>query len=171
MKEWQNENQKEILLIIKNVFDYGKLNSTSQMLRTSRRFRVFTCGCIAIIRRKMKIQDYLKKLKEESQNIFDETIKFQDELGRAHHFAACIFEFSEQIYDKAEKSLVATVSSQLESATLSATMGLYRQAFSSLRLALEMGLGAVYFSVHKLELNEWLNGCGDIIWSNLIDEN
>jgi hypothetical protein len=46
---------------------------------------------------------------------------------------------------------------------------MYRQAFASLRLALEMGLGATHFSVHKMELNEWLDGRADIKWSSLVD--
>jgi hypothetical protein len=39
-----------------------------------------------------------------------------------------------------------------------------------LRLALELGLGTIHFSVHKLEHNEWIKGENDIKWSKLIDE-
>jgi hypothetical protein len=49
-------------------------------------------------------------------------------------------------------------------------MGMYRQSFSSIRLAFEMGLSVVYFSVNKLEHIEWRKGYNDIKWSKLIDE-
>lgn len=118
----------------------------------------------------MNIQEYFTKLNEESQSIFKQSILAKDQLGRAHHFASCIYEFSEFIPDPLEKGMFVTVSTQLESATLNLTLGMYRQAFASLRLALEMGLGATHFSVHKMELNEWLDGRADIRWSSLIDE-
>ena len=118
----------------------------------------------------MNIQDYFSKLNEGSQSIFRKSILHKDQLGRAHHSASCISEFSEYILDPLEKGMFVTVSTQLESATLNLTLGMYRQAFASLRLALEMGLGAIHFSVHKMELNEWLDGRADIRWSSLVDE-
>ncbi|OLF39699.1 hypothetical protein, partial [Psychrobacter sp. Rd 27.2] len=118
----------------------------------------------------MNIQEYFTKLNKESQAIFEKSILYNEQLGKAHHFASCIFEFSEYIPDPLEKNMFVTVSAQLESATLNLTVGMYRQAFASLRLALEMGLGTIHFSVHKMELNEWLDGRADIKWSSLIDE-
>ena len=119
----------------------------------------------------MNITDYLSNLKTKSDSIFEKSIKFTAQLGEAHHIAACVYEFAENVNDNSERNILIMVSSQLESATLNATLGMYRQAFSSLRLALEMGLGAAYFSIHKLELQEWLIGKTDIKWSSLIDEN
>ncbi|QDT85081.1 hypothetical protein [Gimesia chilikensis] len=118
----------------------------------------------------MNIEEYLRRLRSESQQIFEKTICYQTELGKAHHFSACVNEFSEHVFDNVEKNILTTVSTQLESATFNVTMGLYRQAFSSLRLAFEMGIGVVYFSVHRLELNEWLCGQADLKWANLLDE-
>ena len=118
----------------------------------------------------MNIQQYFTRLNKESQAIFEKSILFNEQLGKAHHFASCIFEFSEYILDSVEKNMFVTVSTQLESATFNLTIGMYRQAFASLRLALEMGLGTIYFSVHKMELNEWLDSRADIKWSSLIDE-
>ncbi|MCG8550936.1 MAG: hypothetical protein MI799_11090 [Desulfobacterales bacterium] len=119
----------------------------------------------------MDIKEYLLKLKAESQNIFNQSLAFQDDLGKAHHFSACIYEFADNINDQSEKDILIAVSSQLEAATLNACFGMYRQAFASLRLSLEMGLGAVHFSIHKLELQEWIDGRADIKWASLIDEN
>ncbi|WP_297324386.1 hypothetical protein [Nitrosomonas sp.] len=118
----------------------------------------------------MNIKEYLTKLEKETHEIFIKSLKCQSKLGKVHHLSSCIYEFTDHIYDQSEKNILITVSSQLESATLNATMGMYRQAFSSLRLAFEMGLGAAHFSVHKLDLIEWLNGRADIKWSELINE-
>ncbi len=119
----------------------------------------------------MNIEEYLSRLNKESNNIFVQSIVNTDKLGTAHHASSCIYEFSQNITDASEKEMLQTVSSQLETATFSACKGMYRQAFVSLRLALEMGLASAYFSVHKLQLHEWLDGRGDIKWSSLICEN
>lgn len=118
----------------------------------------------------MNIEEYLSRLNNESNQIFDKSLLYRDSLGGAHHSSSCIYEFSENILDSSEKKILQTVCSQLESATFSACKGMYRQAFVSLRLALEMGLASAYFSVHKLELHEWLDGRGDIKWSLLMCE-
>lgn len=113
---------------------------------------------------------HLEKLRQSLNKVFDETIANGKSTGKSHYYSTCLFEFSQQLEDHAVRKIVETVAAQLESATLFSTFGLYRQAFSSLRLALELGLGASYFSVHRLELSEWLDGRGDIKWHQLIDE-
>ena len=118
----------------------------------------------------MDIHEYLTKLNAESQTVFNQSILKKENLGTLHHLSSCIYEFSNSVIDPQEKGVLATVSTQLESATLNLTLGLYRQAFSSLRLALEMGLAAIYFSANKMELHEWLDGRMDIKWSKLVDE-
>jgi hypothetical protein len=117
----------------------------------------------------MNITDYLKKLNENGQEIFEESIKDSENLGKIHHHSSFIGEFSEFVFDENEKKMILTVAIQLESATLNLIYGMYREAFSSLRLAFELGLGTIHFSVHKLEQNEWMNGENDIKWSKLID--
>lgn len=118
----------------------------------------------------MDIQDYFNRLNVESQTIFTETISEKEKLGTLHHLSSCVYEYAECLHDPQEKEILVTVSAQLESANLNVVLGLYRQAFSSLRLAFEMGLAAMYFSVNKLELHEWLDGRSDIKWSSLVDE-
>lgn len=118
----------------------------------------------------MDIQKYFSKLNCESQLVFESSMIQKQKLGKLHHLSSCIHDFSNLIHDKHEKKILETVSAQLESSNYSLTIGLYRQAFSSLRLALEMGLGAIYFSTSRLEMHEWLDGRMDIKWSILIDE-
>lgn len=118
----------------------------------------------------MDIQEYFVKLNSESQEVFSQSTSEKEKLGTLHHLSSCIYEFSGCVLDPQEKGILETVSAQLESATFNLTLGLYRQAFSSLRLALEMGLAAIYFSANKMELHEWLDGRIDIKWSRLVDE-
>ncbi|MHC3994608.1 hypothetical protein ACXWTF_07235 [Thiomicrolovo sp. ZZH C-3] len=118
----------------------------------------------------MDIQEYFNRLNSESQTIFIQTISEKEKLGTLHHLSSCVYEYAECLLDPQEKEILVTVSAQLESANLNVVLGLYRQAFSSLRLAFEMGLAAMYFSVNKLELHEWLDGRTDIKWSSLVDE-
>ncbi|HBC8110242.1 TPA: hypothetical protein KE330_000274 [Raoultella planticola] len=118
----------------------------------------------------MDIQGYFTKLNAESQTVFEQSISQKETLGKLHHLSSCIYEMSNVLRDPQEKRILETVSAQLESSNYSLIVGLYRQAFSSLRLALEMGLGAIYFSASKLEMHEWLDGRRDIKWSRIIDE-
>jgi len=83
----------------------------------------------------MDIQEYFTKLNSESQEVFSRTILEKEKIGMMHHLSSCIYEFSNYILDPQEKGILETVSAQLESATFNLTLGLYRQAFSSLRLA------------------------------------
>jgi hypothetical protein len=117
----------------------------------------------------MKISEYLENINSESQKIFEQSISENEEFGQGHHLSSCIFEFSENILDKDEKDMLKKVSTQLESSMMSLALGFYRQAFYSLRLSFEMGLGAVYFSANKLEHSEWIQGKSDIIWSKIMD--
>jgi hypothetical protein len=118
----------------------------------------------------MKIIEHLSALNDQTQDIFRNSMGFTVELGRAHHFSACLHEISVHTEDVG-RNLLRTVSAQIDAATLSACYGLYRQAYSNLRLALEMGLSVPYFSANKLEHQEWLNGIADIKWATLIDDN
>lgn len=117
----------------------------------------------------MKIIEYLENINLNSQQVFKLSIQDPIIFAKAHHSASFIGEFSDFVFDEGEKKMILTVAIQLESATINLLHGMYRESFSSLRLALELGLGAIYFSAHKLEQNEWIKGENDIKWSKLID--
>lgn len=118
----------------------------------------------------MDVQSYFTKLNIESQEVFIRTMSEKDRLGTLHHLSSCLYELSSCVPDPQEKEILETVCAQLELATFNLTLGLYRPAFSSLRLALEMGLAAIYFSANKMELHEWIDGREDIKWSKLSHE-
>ncbi len=117
----------------------------------------------------MNIKDYYLKINSQCQNILGKTLEDTESFGQAYHLSSCIYNFSENIADLKEKEMLNTVCNQLEASNLNLALGLYRQAFSSLRLAFEMGLGVVHFSVNKLEHTEWLLGKNDITWSKVVN--
>lgn len=118
----------------------------------------------------MKNDEILNNIKINMNAIFEQTVAEHSDSDRTFYYCTCIHEIAKNIGSEPEKRILMTACAQLQAATISASLGLYRQAFSSLRLALEMGLSATYFSVHRLELNEWLEGREDIRWSRLVDE-
>lgn len=115
----------------------------------------------------MNIAEYYQDLNSQTQKILKETIADSSSFGKVYHLSSCIYEFSQNIQDGRERELLETVSSQLIASSLNLGLGLYRQAFATLRLSLEMGLSVSYFSVHKLDHLEWENGKKDIKWSEL----
>ena len=68
-----------------------------------------------------------------------------------------------------EKVLILHAREQIETGCLLASLGLYRSAFVSVRLALEMTTGFIYFSANKLNFQEWLSTSKDIVWSQIND--
>ncbi len=118
----------------------------------------------------MKIEDYYRKLLDESVNIFNSSLKYPSVLTVAHNAALDLSNIAENI-DRDEADMIRVVCSQLELSCLSLSLGLYRQAFSALRLSLEFGLGAVWFSSNKLSHREWINGSlsADLKWHSIND--
>lgn len=56
---------------------------------------------------------------------------------------------------------------EVQYSLLSASIGNYRHAYSSLRLFFELCLAAVEFSVNTILFRQWLLGRGDIVWARL----
>ena len=118
----------------------------------------------------MTIESYLHSVNDQSTKILEETLKLQSEIGEIHNLNNMIYEFSRKITDSKIASVYETVCTQLEYGLLSLSQGYYRQSFTSIRLALELGLSGVYFSCNILELEEWLMGISDLNWSKIIDK-
>jgi len=103
--------------------------------------------------------------------IFNKTIENKSDLGGVHTHAACFASLSDHLIERDEKDLLKLVAVQIETSGLVASFGLYRSAFASVRLALEIGTAAIYFSANKFVHKEWLSGQEDIRWSVVNDEN
>lgn len=120
----------------------------------------------------MAIDEYFQNIKVEADKIFSESIlKEREGIGKSHYFINCIADFNNLITDKLEKENWLNVTNQLEASIFSAINGMYRQAFTSLRLAFELGLGSIVFSVDKISFYEWIQGINDIRWSVITNVN
>ncbi|MDE1141286.1 MAG: hypothetical protein PW999_16760 [Paraburkholderia tropica] len=119
----------------------------------------------------MKIDQYYQRLNKKSQAIFTEALQQPEVLAKGHSAALELYRLRSCI-DGDEATMLDVVCSQFETSCLALTYGLYRSAFTSLRLALEFGLGALYFSTNKLAYREWRNGLteADIKWSIINSE-
>lgn len=117
----------------------------------------------------MTFQNYISKLNRNSQIIFKESILNIDNYSETYNFIYCLSEFSDLISDENEQMILKNVCPQLEMGLYCCSIGLYRQAFASLRLGFEIGMSTVYFSLNKLEYFEWIKGKNDIRWSTLTD--
>ena len=62
------------------------------------------------------------------------------------------------------------INSGLELGLFALVSGLYRQAYGSLRLAVELTAGVCWFSTHRLDLAEWQSGERDLIWKEITND-
>jgi hypothetical protein len=93
------------------------------------------------------------------------------QVAESHVFVHELERWAEVIAPNKERQLLAVAAREYQYALLALTQGLYRQAFKGLRLVLELCLQAVHLSVHKMDLQEWLDGRKDTVWKVLVDEN
>src|SRR5450755_2781684 len=69
-----------------------------------------------------------------------------------------------------EASIFEQIVGGLELGLFALVSGLYRQAYASLRLAVELTAGLCWFSTHRLDLAEWQSGERDLIWKELSND-
>lgn len=120
----------------------------------------------------MEINLYFTKLLDKSKEISTITLEdFSKELSKSHYKYGFLFDFIQEIEEAGEESCaLKNAISQIEASLYCLTLGLYRQAYSSLRLGFELALGSIQFSANKLEFMEWQLGKQDVKWSKIIDE-
>ncbi len=119
----------------------------------------------------MKAKEYYAAISQAAQTLFDESVDYCDFLGKIHDYSASIQDWLKVIPSSKENHMLDQSLEQVEFSCLLLLCGMYRQAFASLRLALELLFGAIYFSAHKLDYLEWENGTRDLTWQTVIDEN
>lgn len=117
----------------------------------------------------MDIKSYFEEINKDFQGIFVDSLSNKEKLGTLHYFSSEIKSFSDCINDEGERDIFSNVACHMELSNYSLLLGLYRQAFAALRLSLEMGMAGVYFSVNKLDMQEWCDGLKDVRWSELTD--
>lgn len=118
----------------------------------------------------MDAAHYFSKLNDESQEVFASSIENCNFLGLVHDLAASLYDWKCVIVNAPENQLLEHCCEQLEMSCLSLLTGQYRQAYSDLRLSIEMLFGFVYFSAHRLEYVEWTLGSRDLNWRTINGE-
>lgn len=88
---------------------------------------------------------------------------------RTFHQLAQLSICAEAIQHRRESKLMQHALKEYQYAQFALASGLYRQSFSSLRLALELALSTIDFSVNEVKLRRWLKGEADIVWATLVD--
>ncbi len=92
-------------------------------------------------------------------------------VGQAQHRIDQLNQWREALSARPDSIVLQHAISEVTVGLFLLVSGLYRPAFVSLRLFLELSLASIHFSVNRLELAEWLSGNRDLNWSALIDDN
>ena len=120
----------------------------------------------------MTAENYYKNVNSHVQSLFDGSISQNKELlSLGIDISKSLQIWHLILPDDDYKILISNSIQSLEVSLLSQTYCLYRSAFSSLRLSMEMLFGAVYFSANKLEFIEWTKSSNDLNWSTITDTN
>ncbi|VEF24874.1 Uncharacterised protein [Shewanella baltica] len=114
--------------------------------------------------------DYYKALNAKALSVFEISIVNSQYAGEVQDFKMNIFYWRESISKFSSEVMLGHAIEELDISCLQALQGLYRGAFASLRLSLEMICGAVYFSAHDIEYIEyieWQKGSKDLVWAKI----
>jgi hypothetical protein len=96
-------------------------------------------------------------------------VDFRGALGAVHQIDDDLRQW-ETLITGPEIDQLRAARRELALAEFCAASGLYRQAFASLRLFLELSFAAVHFSVHEFERRRWKSDKSDFSWSRALDE-
>lgn len=91
-------------------------------------------------------------------------------LAKSH---SSVFDFNsliETIRERPEYNILRTALREYQMGILSLNLGLYNQAFVSLRFFFERTLVAIMFSSKEIEFRLWQKGERDTYWNEVIDE-
>lgn len=119
----------------------------------------------------MDLSQYYLDIFNSSKEVLTKSLEKSEDLGKVHTYVDDILIWHKLLKDKAESIIIlGYAASAIQVAAFSLVIGLYRQAFVSLRLALELSLSSIVFSTNAFEYKEWERGERDITWSKIVDK-
>ena len=119
----------------------------------------------------MTAEQYIRKINDQVQSLFTDSLSRNREiLNTGIDTSKSIQTWYAVIPDEKYKILISNGIQALEISLLSQSYCLYRNAFSALRLSMEMIFGGVYFSTNLLDFVEWTKSSKDLNWSTINDE-
>lgn len=115
------------------------------------------------------LRDHLRNLQTAATICSDSAVvDHRSALGAVHQLDDDLSQWVRKITGS-EVEQLRSARRELALAEFCAASGLYRQAFASLRLFLELSFAAVHFSVHEFERRRWNSDKSDFSWSRALD--
>ena len=115
----------------------------------------------------MNINQYSIELKKQTDLIFEKSLEDNKHLTNAYELISNLGDWIKSISNKYDCLMLRNCIEELEISLHQINQGLYRGSFVSLRLALEMFCGFIYFSAHNIDYIEWLHGDRDLKWAEI----
>lgn len=118
----------------------------------------------------MDLKKHYEKISEAARLVRDGSLSDLVPLQAAHEVIDEIRLWQEILGARPEAIIFDQIVSGLELGLFALVSGLYRQAYGSLRLAVELTASVCWFSTNRLELAEWQSGERDLIWKEITNE-
>ncbi len=118
----------------------------------------------------MDLKEYYDKISETARLVRQDSVRDLVLLQAAHAIVDEIELWQEILGARPEASIFDQIISGLELGLFALVSGQYRQAYGSLRLAVELTAGVCWFSTNRLELAEWQSGERDLIWKEMTNQ-
>ena len=116
----------------------------------------------------MTADKYDEMLKEQTIDVFNKSILRKDTLGQITSIKSNLRVWHNLTRQWQSSRMLHNASQELDVSCAHLLFGFYRSSFKSLRLALEMICGSIYYSAYNLEYTEWEKGSKDLTWSLLV---
>ena len=92
-------------------------------------------------------------------------------LGKYHVLSSDLLIWSDILQvRRPEMKVLENVAYELQFSIFLVASGLYRQAFASLRLILELALSGILFSSDEFYFRKWKQGLADVSWKRITDK-
>lgn len=121
----------------------------------------------------MSITEHYQDLQKRGHEALSNLLSDDERLASftvAHNYTVDFELMYEAIKHRPEAELIKLAIREYQFALYAASSAMYRHAWISLRLSLELSLAAIHFSAHEINLRKWLQNSKDIVWSSLLHE-
>lgn len=118
----------------------------------------------------LDLKEHYDNIGEAARLVRQDSLADPTPLQAAHAIVDEIKIWQEVLGARPEAVIFDQIVSGLELGLFALVSGLYRQAYGSLRLAVELTAGVCWFSTNRLELAEWQSGERDLIWKEITNQ-
>jgi hypothetical protein len=118
----------------------------------------------------LDLKEHYDKISEAARLVRQDSLRNLAPLQAAHSAIDEIRLWQKILGARPEASIFDQIISGLELGLFALVSGLYRQAYGSLRLTVELTAGLCWFSTNRLDLAEWQSGERDLIWKEITNE-